>query len=366
MYHRRSGHFGQEDSPYEIVSAFFPLLFVPVAFSISQYAAQDAAWAERYARGFAAFIAQPVSSAVGVFPFSIAEILLVMMVVSFVITMLIHLTRGDWLRFVAYPLALAAIFYSFFAGGWGVAYSREPYAATAGLTVEAVSADELETLCIELVHKANALREGAAEDRAGVYLPKASKHELLRGVQDVYDQASASYPWLSGAYGNPKPLALSVPLSYLNISGIFIPYTLEANVNMNNNAFMIPVTACHEAAHLRGWAREDEANYIAYAVCVQSDDRDFAYSGALLGLMYAGNALYSADSGRYWAVRELYSEGVARDLQANTDHWKQYEGKAAEVHEQVNDAYLKANRQEDGVRSYGRMVDLMVAEMRGK
>ena len=35
--------------------------------------------------------------------------------------------------------------------------------------------------------------------------------------------------------------------------------------------------------------------------------------------------------------------------------------KAAEVSARINDSYLKAHRQEDGVKSYGRMVDLMLA-----
>lgn len=30
----------------------------------------------------------------------------------------------------------------------------------------------------------------------------------------------------------------------------------------------------------------------------------------------------------------------------------------------VNDSYLKSNRQEDGVKSYGRMVDLLLADYR--
>ena len=36
----------------------------------------------------------------------------------------------------------------------------------------------------------------------------------------------------------------------------------------------------------------------------------------------------------------------------------------AEVAQQVNNAYLKANRQYDGVKSYGRVVDLLLAEWR--
>ena len=50
-----------------------------------------------------------------------------------------------------------------------------------------------------------------------------------------------------------------------------------------------------------------------------------------------------------------------KDLQENNDYWDQYEGKVAEVSNQVNDTYLKINDQKDGVQSYGRVVDLMLA-----
>ena len=39
-----------------------------------------------------------------------------------------------------------------------------------------------------------------------------------------------------------------------------------------------------------------------------------------------------------------------------------FEGKTAEVSTKVNDTYLKAHSQTDGVLSYGRMVDLMLAD----
>ena len=40
--------------------------------------------------------------------------------------------------------------------------------------------------------------------------------------------------------------------------------------------------------------------------------------------------------------------------------WQQYETPVGEVAQKANDAYLRANKQRDGVRSYGRMVDLLI------
>ena len=41
--------------------------------------------------------------------------------------------------------------------------------------------------------------------------------------------------------------------------------------------------------------------------------------------------------------------------------WDSYEGKVSEVANQINDTYLKVNGQSDGVKSYDRMVDLLVS-----
>jgi hypothetical protein len=60
---------------------------------------------------------------------------------------------------------------------------------------------------------------------------------------------------------------------------------------------------------------------------------------------------------------------VQRDLKAIQQFWAA-PSKAVqavrEVSSAVNDTYLKAQGQTQGVRSYGRMVDLLLAERRAK
>jgi hypothetical protein len=296
----------------------------------------------------------------------VAEVLLALCVLQFILSMIFFVYRRDWIRLIATPLAMASVLYALFAAGWGVAYSRLPYADAAGLTVSPVSVEELEELYTRQIDRANELRQGAQEDASGVYRTRADAKGLLKKVGEAFDEASARYPWLGGEFGDPKPVMLSEAMNYMHISGIFVPFTFEANVNIHTPEFFVPVTACHEGAHLRGWAREDEADYIAFAVCMQSGDADFMYSGAIHGMLRAGNALAGADMGRYSALQARIGEGVRRDVQANSAHWKKYEGEVSRMQEQVNDTYLKANRQEDGIRSYGRMVDLMIAQMRAE
>jgi len=65
-------------------------------------------------------------------------------------------------------------------------------------------------------------------------------------------------------------------MSYLGIGGVYFPFTGEANVNISMPHTSIPFTACHEMAHQIGFAREDEANFIAYIACKNHPSPDFS------------------------------------------------------------------------------------------
>ncbi len=85
----------------------------------------------------------------------------------------------------------------------------------------------------------------------------------------------------------------------------------------------------------------------------------------MLALAYAGNALARSDAGLYRAYYERLSAAVRRDLAADRDYWTRFEDtKTSEFGEKMNDTYLKANDQKTGTRSYGAMVDLLLAEFR--
>ena len=89
----------------------------------------------------------------------------------------------------------------------------------------------------------------------------------------------------------------------------------------------------------------------------------------MLALIHTGNALYRQDAERYFELyRAHISPKVSMDLVANNEYWEQFEKPVVgettvgEIADKVNDAYLKANAQEDGTKSYGRVVDLLLAE----
>ena len=66
----------------------------------------------------------------------------------------------------------------------------------------------------------------------------------------------------------------------------------------------------------------------------------------------------------YKVIYEQLDPQAIEDLGENNRFWDQFEGTVAEVSTKVNDTYLKAHSQTDGVKSYGRMVDLMLVYYR--
>lgn len=351
------------------------VLLLPLSYLISQAAMRFPSVTEVvYSRGI-----YPVLSSVSGFfssllPRSVSEamIFLLLIVILFCLSRSIYRIirkRSDrkrlTLRLVSSVLCAVSCIVFAFTAFCGLNYSRETFAQSSGFTVIPSSAEELQELCIMLVWEANGLRADLPENTQGVMISGFTSVDETAGfAQSAYANLGEQYPSLSGYIPRPKPVYFSNAMSYLNITGIYIPFFFEANVNVDVSAYSIPATMMHELSHFKGYMREEEANFIAYLACRGSGNAEFAYSGTMLALQNSLNALYTSDTGRYAEVAALISDAVQRDRAANSAYWRQFEGTAATVSTRVNDVYLKTNNQSEGVQSYGQMVDLLLAEYR--
>jgi len=255
----------------------------------------------------------------------------------------------------------------------GINYERDPFSYEARMNIEKSSPDDLYRLCSYLVNQVNLslqweedienglelFRPGQTEDMP---LPSAPALKAM-GIagQEAMNGLGEDFPQLKGCYPYPKPLMLSRLLSVQQLCGIYSPFTIEANYNREMPYFNIPHTICHELSHLKGFMREDEANFIGYLACIGSQSPYFRYSGYLTGWVYAGNALAGVDLEAYYELHSRLEPEAVQDLALNRQFWNGFEGRVAEASTRLNDKYLRAHRQKDGVRSYGRMVDLMLA-----
>jgi hypothetical protein len=256
---------------------------------------------------------------------------------------------------------VAAIGYAVFLTCWGFNYRRLPFATTSGLDVGPVAIAELVELADALVAESNALRAGRHEDADGAFRAEAGVLSRAPRGNEVLRIRFAS---LAGPTPRPKPAWLSPLLSRVGIAGIYIPFTAEPLVNAALPEAELPWSASHEIAHAQGFAREDEANFVAYLACREHPDPDFRYSGSLVASFYVVSALAGSDPPAARRIDARRSEAVRRDVAAIVAWQVLYAGPLRDAGERVNDAYLRSQGTRDGVRSYGRMVDLLVATRR--
>lgn len=350
------------------------LLLLPLGFFLVFISSKNPASVESI---YSAILYPPIgrllSRITGIFPFSLAEIIVISVPVAFVSYTMILLARllsgkryrcHVFLKYLTTVSVLVSITFFSFIGIWGLNYYRMPFASIAGLDVQPASVQELESLCTDLIQRANILRASVSIGTEGYMDIPGSPRDILKKCYKGYEAIAGLYPKLSGKYGNPKPVLLSELMNYTGICGVYFPFTGEANVNVSIPDSMLPSTTAHEMAHQRGFSREDEANYISYLACSHHPDINYRYSGVLLALIHSMNALYGSDPDSAIKLAVGYSRGVRMDLDQINAFWKQYEGPVEEAADRVNNTYLKANNQKDGVKSYGRMVDLLIAEHR--
>lgn len=312
---------------------------------------------DRYAKLVYPMMVGSIGRFSGLFPFAVVELLSYAMILYCLVYGIRHIKEGR--RLLIRTLFVVACLFFLFTFHCGINYYRTPFSKTSGLEVKKSSEEELKNLCLHLTAAVNGLCEEGITERVDMDLVKIESVKAMRKLGETYSD-------LSGYYPQPKPLMLSQFFSVQQLCGQYSPFTIEATYNRSMPDYNIPHTVCHELSHLRGFMREDEANFIGYLACIGSDNEAFRYSGYLTGWVYATNALSKTDVASYKEICRLLDQRAWEDLRDNNEFWGRYEGKTAEVANQMNNTYLKMNSQSDGVKSYGRMVDLMLAYARIK
>ncbi len=191
-----------------------------------------------------------------------------------------------------------------------------------------------------LVEKCNELSGQMQRTEEGEIIYEGNMRK--KAISDM-QALGETYDALQGFYPMPKPLYFSDFVSQQYMLGYYFPFSMEANYNKVAYVTNLPVTMCHELAHLKGYIQEDEANFIGFLACISSDDLLFQYSGYLSVLNYVNNDFYEAVGEDY----ERYMAEVQIDRQVYED--------AVFV-----ETSLKLNGVDDGMVAYSRIVGLLL------
>ena len=271
-------------------------------------------------------------------------------------------TRFDGKVFYRGVLALACTGLTVWAGFcllWSPFYQAENFQEKSGIAARGGTAAELRELTAQFAAEVSACADSVPRDESGCFA--VPRREILAAAAESYDVLYREFPFLETEALTPKAFATSRVLSALNFTGFYFPFTGEANVNIDSPAAFLPVTVCHEMAHQRGIASEQECNFLGILAALRSGNAAYRYSGWLEGYLYLANALYRTDETAWREIRESMPETVLLDLQANNCYWAQFEGPVKQTAQTVYDGFLRASGDENGIRSYGMVVDILLA-----
>ena len=243
---------------------------------------------------------------------------------------------------------------------WGVNFWIDGFQERSGIYAQPVALEDLRAVTEYFAGQA-AQASGAVErEEHGLFA--VPREEILANSVHAYDGIVEEFPFL--AFNDPgvKPMAFSRLMSAMDFTGFYCAYTGESNVNVDSPACMLPSTIAHELAHQRGFASEQECNFLGVLASTTCGDPAYVYSGWLIGYVYLGNALYSQDPEAYWAIREKLPEEAQLDLAYNNAYWARFQNTVVQrASNKVYDGILKSYGEERGIQSYGTVVDLLVA-----
>lgn len=354
------------------------LLLDLLALAANQLAARSSAFANAYSHYVYRVLSLGIGSVTGLLPFSAVELLLYATILFVLFDFVKQLRRAiraavarPLRRFLGHLFLILSTLLVLYVFLCGINYHRTSFSQEAGLSVTldehgtVYDEADLIALCDYLITEINATKAQLDVPFIGqtTETPKASAAWLWhagRTGQRAMEKLGERYRRLSGHYPFPKPILNTWLLSVQQTTGVYSPFTVEANYNRDIAYYDIPFTICHELSHLRGYMQEEEANFIGVLATIGADDLYFNYSGYVSAWVYAGNALARIDSTAFATLYARINARTRQDMLYNNAYWKQFEGKPAEAHEQLNDAYLKIQGQATGVRSYGHVTDLML------
>jgi hypothetical protein len=246
----------------------------------------------------------------------------------------------------------ASALYLVFLFFWGFNYRRIAMADRLVVTDGTVSSAAVVSLGMEAVSQLNALHASA---HAVGWPAQEWSDARLRGAfaatQALLSDAPPARP------GRPKRSLLGIYFRSASIDGMVDPFALEVITNPDLLPWERPFVVAHEWAHLAGYAHEAEANFAGWLTCVRSD-APAQYSGWLFLYWQIAGELPRAEGAGLTAA---LAAGPRSDVNAIIERIRRAELPFLRTASwRVYDHDLRANHVEEGVRSYGEVVNLIL------
>jgi hypothetical protein len=359
------------DKARVIIGYFYPMrsriktalaLSLPLQLLGISWMGRHPEWVEKwYSRGAYPHISAFMRYLYGWVPFSVGDLLyfaLFLLAGAFLIRQR-HRIRTHPFAFARDVLMALSVLHFTFYLAWGSNYFRQPLHKTMGYEV-AYTTGELTALTGQLIERTNSLQlELTRDPEAAVQMPYSRKENRVKTLEG-YGYLSKEFPDFEYDPPSLKPSLFSTALSYMGYGGYLNPFTGEAQVNHRLPLFRHPVVCGHEVGHQLGYSAENETNFIGYLVTLKNPDPYFQYAATAYGLSYCLSELRKRDKTAYEELLKTISPGVRANFRELNDFWKSFENPMEPVFKSIFNRYLEINKQPDGIRSYNRVVALLM------
>ena len=341
------------------------LLFIAVVLRLFSI---NAVWVERYyATGLYPIIANALRTLFGWVPFSVGDLFYLLALIWVVVKTwkLVNLLKRkkakehlSWVLFRKY-LKLALLIYIVFSLFWGLNYFRQGIEAQLDMEVAEYSVQELFSLTIVLQQRLNDYAERVDSVQRLAY---DKKNILFQEGVHAYNVARHPYPFLFYSSPSLKP-SLYTPVGHLvGFTGYYNPFTAEAQLKTNIPVFLKPFVVAHEMAHQLGYAKENEASFVAWLACKNAGDLYFLYSAYFE--MYR-DAIYACrltpNEGTTEKIRKNLHPRVQQDILDLQRYLLRNRNFVEPLMSGVYDRYLKLNNQPKGKATYNEVIAYIMA-----
>ena len=240
---------------------------------------------------------------------------------------------------------------------WGLNYNRLGIARQLGMEMDEYSKPELIGINYLLLAKVNE-HKLATLDSTFIY---RKKRDLFNEAIHTFGEAAKTYPYLKYIHPSVKPSIYSYLGNYLGFGGYYNPLSAEAQVNTTVPKFLQPFTTCHEIAHQLGYAKEMEANFVAFLATSHSANATFRYSVYFDLFAYANSNLFLLDSLEARKIRKHLNAYVLEDIEELRAFAKKYRNDFEPIIKWGYDLFLLSNQQPQGILSYDEVTSFIIA-----
>jgi hypothetical protein len=301
-------------------------------------------------------IVTPVSNIV---PFAVFDVLTVVAVAVLIVTVAVAVARARTLRtwqpiraVLASMVTTAAVLYVVFLLVWGLNYRRLPMEERLVIDGDRPSTEQVVALGLDAIRQMNRLH--AEAHRTGWEADPRYDKTLVDAYAFVQERLGGNG---SAVPGRLKSSIYGPYFRWTTVDGMIDPFALEVLANPDLLAFERTFVAAHEWAHLAGFADEAEANFVAWLTGVRAGV-PAQYSAWLSLYWQIGGEVDPENRQRLW---DAVADGPKRDIQAISDRLRR--GQLPFLRNaswRVYDGYLRANRVQEGIRSYGQVITLIL------